>query len=86
MSEIVKTARKQGKSNRKHGRAARSPAMKRYNAERRDLANKVRHVARALRQRDKARRKRLEREHRRQARALSSLGPVPAPTGQPGQP
>lgn len=65
------TATKGGKKNRKHGRAARSPAMKRYNAERRDLANKARHIARALRQRDKARRKRLERDHVRQARELT---------------
>lgn len=65
MSETA-TARKGGKKNRKHHRADRSPAMKRYNAERRDLVNKARHVARALRQRDHARRKRIEREARRQ--------------------
>lgn len=59
------TAAKGGKKNRKFGRAARSPAMKRYNAERRDTINKARHVARALRQQDKARRKRIEREARR---------------------
>lgn len=65
MSE--QTATKGGKKNRKHNRSLRSPAMKRYNAERRDLANKARHVAQGLRRQDKARRKRLEREARRHA-------------------
>jgi len=53
-----------GKKNRKHHRSQRSPAMKRYNAERRDQVNKARHIARALRSRDKARRKGLRRIER----------------------
>lgn len=66
------TATKGGKKNRKHNRSQRSPAMKRYNAERRDLVNKARHVARALRQRDKARRKLSERAARRQTAQVQS--------------
>lgn len=71
------TAAKGGKKNRKHKRSLRSPAMQRYNATRRDQTNKARRIARALRQRDKARRKRLEREHRRQAAALRSFESPP---------
>lgn len=66
------TTRKGGKKNRKHLRSQHSPAMKRYNAERRDLVNKARHIARALRQRDRARRRRSEREARRQRVLLST--------------
>lgn len=66
------TAAKGGKKNRKFGRAARSPAMKRYNAERRDLANKARHIARALRQRDRARRRRAAWEARRAAKGVGA--------------
>lgn len=40
---------KKGKKNRKHGRNKRSPAMQRYNAERRDLKNKARKMAKASR-------------------------------------
>jgi len=53
-----------GKKNRKHHRSVRSPAMKRYNAEHRDQVNKAHNIARALRQRDRARRKRVERARR----------------------
>ena len=42
-------AMRKGKKNRKHGRNKNSPAMIRYNAERRDLKNKARNVAKASR-------------------------------------
>jgi len=43
-------ATKGGKKNRKFGRATRSPAMKRYHAERRDQTNKAKRIARHQRQ------------------------------------
>lgn len=41
---------KKGKKNRKHGRNKNSPAMKRYNAERRWEKNKARRIAKAAKQ------------------------------------
>lgn len=70
MSE--KAATKGGKKNRKFGRSNRSPAMKRYIAENRRLANKARHCARAVRQMVKARAKRAARDFRKAMQEMPS--------------
>jgi len=60
--DILSTGRrgrgKGGKKNRKHGRMARKPAHKRYNAEHRWVKNKAKRIAKEI--------KRQERLHRAQ--------------------